>query len=120
MHRFAGRSLPLEKVALRKSKRYFAQDKKLTLPALEIIFIWNGFKMIQCQQDSVMSFLMICENKINELLQRKDQYENYYDDYSFGSSAQRCLSQVSRTRLSSFHVFSRDTSIVSPYHVDQE
>ncbi|KAA3677904.1 uncharacterized protein DEA37_0009238 [Paragonimus westermani] len=82
MHRFAGRSLPLEKVALRKSKRYFAQDKKLTLPALEIIFIWNGFKMIQCQQDSVMSFLMICENKINELLQRKDQYENYYDDYS--------------------------------------
>ncbi|CAH8644725.1 unnamed protein product [Dicrocoelium dendriticum] len=81
MQRFAGRSLPLEKIALRKSKRYFAQNKRLTLPALELLYIWNGFKMIQCQLDSVMSFLMICENKINELMQHKDQYENHYDDY---------------------------------------
>ncbi|KAA0198670.1 Tetratricopeptide repeat protein 39B [Fasciolopsis buskii] len=81
MQRFAGRSLPLEKIALRKSKRYFAQNKRLTLPALELIFIWNGFKMVQFQQDSVMSFLMICENKINELLQMKEKYETYFDDY---------------------------------------
>ncbi|TPP67426.1 Tetratricopeptide repeat protein 39B [Fasciola gigantica] len=81
MQRFAGRSLPLEKIALRKSKRYFAQNKRLTLPALELIFIWNGFKMVQFQQDSVMSFLMICENKINELLQLKEKYDAYYDDY---------------------------------------
>ncbi|VDP69314.1 unnamed protein product [Echinostoma caproni] len=81
MQRFAGRSLPLEKIALRKSKRYFSQNKRLTLPALELVFIWNGFKMIQFQQESIMSFLMICENKINELVQSKEKYETYYDDY---------------------------------------
>lgn len=82
MHRFAGRSLPLEKIALRKSKRYFNQNKKLTLPALELMFIWNEFKLIHCQQDSIMSFLLICENKINDLTRNRGQYQNFDDDYS--------------------------------------
>ncbi|TGZ59751.1 hypothetical protein CRM22_008904 [Opisthorchis felineus] len=82
MHRFAGRSLPLEKIALRKSKRYFNQNKKLTLPALELMFIWNEFKLIHCQQDSIMSFLLICENKINDLIRNRGQYQNFDDDYS--------------------------------------
>ncbi|CAH8536769.1 unnamed protein product [Schistosoma turkestanicum] len=79
--RFGGRSLPIEKIALRKSARYFAQNKRLTLPALELIFIWNGFKMIQSQPDAITAFIMICENKINELFQTKDTCETFYDDY---------------------------------------
>ncbi|CAH8604343.1 unnamed protein product [Schistosoma bovis] len=79
--RFGGRSLPIEKIALRKSSRYFAQSKRLTLPALELIFIWNGFKMIQSQPDAITAFIMICENKINELFQNRDTSETFYDDY---------------------------------------
>ncbi|XP_018646231.1 hypothetical protein Smp_133370 [Schistosoma mansoni] len=79
--RFGGRSLPIEKIALRKSSRYFAQNKRLTLPALELIFIWNGFKMIQSQPDAITAFIMICENKINELFQNRDTSETFYDDY---------------------------------------
>nr|CAH8862687.1 unnamed protein product [Trichobilharzia regenti] len=79
--RFGGRSLPIEKIALRKSSRYFSQNKTLTLPALELIFIWNGFKMIQSQPDAITTFIMICENKINELFQNRDTNENFFDDY---------------------------------------
>ncbi|CAL8090619.1 unnamed protein product [Calicophoron daubneyi] len=81
MQRFAGRSLPIEKIALRKSKRYFEQKRRLTLPALELMYIWNSFKMIQCQQDSIMTFLLLCENKINELVAQKDKTPNYHDEY---------------------------------------
>lgn len=102
MQRFAGKSLPLEKLALRKSKRYFSQDRKLTLPALELMFIWNNFKMVQCQQESVVSFQLICENKINELRQHQSEYKNYYDEYSLAmllkGVCSRCRNQLDQAR----------------------
>ncbi|CAH8568648.1 unnamed protein product [Heterobilharzia americana] len=107
--RFGGRSLPIEKIALRKSSRYFAQNKMLTLPALELIFIWNGFKMIQSQPDAITTFIMICENKINELFQKRDTYENFYDDYCLGLMLKGvCL----RCRGQSFQAFMCFTEIL--------
>lgn len=34
IQRIAGKSLPIEKFALRKSKRYFEQGHRLTLPGI--------------------------------------------------------------------------------------
>ncbi|KAK4468056.1 hypothetical protein MN116_008231 [Schistosoma mekongi] len=107
--RFGGRSLPIEKIALRKSTRYFAQNKTLTLPALELIFIWNGFKMIQSQPDAITAFIMICENKINELFQKRDTSETFNDDYCLALMLKGvCL----RCRGQTFQAFMCFTEII--------
>lgn len=45
--RIAGKSLPMEKFAIKKSERYFNQRKSLVLPALELMFMWNLFKILK-------------------------------------------------------------------------
>lgn len=45
--RIAGKSLPLEKFALKKAERYFSQGQNLVLPVLELMYIWNLFKVMK-------------------------------------------------------------------------
>jgi len=44
--RIAGKSLPMEKFAVKKTERYFAQRKFLVLPAIELLYVWNMFKVL--------------------------------------------------------------------------
>ena len=37
--KIAGKSLPMEKFAIRKSERFLDQNNKLVLPALELIYV---------------------------------------------------------------------------------
>ncbi|RZB38811.1 tetratricopeptide repeat protein 39B, partial [Asbolus verrucosus] len=45
--RIAGKSLPLEKFALKKAERYFEQDHNLVLPVIELMYVWNLFKAMK-------------------------------------------------------------------------
>lgn len=44
--RIAGKSLPMEKFAIKKASRYADQGNRLILPALEMLYMWNYFKII--------------------------------------------------------------------------
>jgi len=44
--RIAGKSLPIEKFAVRKVKRYLAQGNYLVLPGYELMYVWNGFAVL--------------------------------------------------------------------------
>ncbi|KAK9497802.1 hypothetical protein O3M35_003724 [Rhynocoris fuscipes] len=44
--RFAGKSLPMEKFCVRRCERYTMQKKFLLLPAIELIYVWNYFKVL--------------------------------------------------------------------------
>ncbi|KAI2649369.1 Tetratricopeptide repeat protein 39B [Labeo rohita] len=45
--RLAGKSIPTEKFAVRKSRRYSsATPVKLVIPALEMMYVWNGFTIV--------------------------------------------------------------------------
>ncbi len=44
--RIAGKSLPMEKFAIRKANRFLEQGNFLVLPALELIYVWNGFRVL--------------------------------------------------------------------------
>lgn len=44
--RIAGKSLPMEKFAVRKADRFLTQGNFLVVPALELIYVWNGFKIL--------------------------------------------------------------------------
>lgn len=44
--RIAGKSLPMEKFVIKKSERFFAQQKQLVLPCIELMYLWNSFKIL--------------------------------------------------------------------------
>ncbi|XP_053549467.1 tetratricopeptide repeat protein 39A [Bombina bombina] len=50
--KIAGKSLPTEKFAIRKSRRYLPQNPvPLPVPPMEMMYIWNGYAVIGKQQD---------------------------------------------------------------------
>ncbi|PAA62643.1 hypothetical protein BOX15_Mlig002017g3 [Macrostomum lignano] len=56
--RIAGKSLPIEKFAMRRARRFAEQGGRLTLPGLEVVYVWNGFPLVGCEgPDVVRSFL---------------------------------------------------------------
>ena len=68
--RIAGKSLPMEKFVIKKAERYFAQKKHLVLPALELLYVWNMFRIIGKRQDIVMSMYTDIEEE-EKLLQKE-------------------------------------------------
>nr|CAH7740276.1 unnamed protein product [Callosobruchus chinensis] len=45
--RIAGKSLPMEKFAVKRAERYFNQNHTLLLPVIELMFLWNLFKVLK-------------------------------------------------------------------------
>lgn len=43
--RIAGKSLPMEKFACKRAERYFLTGGKLVVPAIELMYLWNLFKI---------------------------------------------------------------------------
>ncbi|ESP02475.1 hypothetical protein LOTGIDRAFT_138416 [Lottia gigantea] len=80
--KIAGKSLPFEKFAVGKTLRYTEQNDYLTLPAFELIYVWNGFNIIGQKMHLIDPILTIIEQTINEIQTNKDKYLYFYDDYS--------------------------------------
>uniref|UniRef100_A0A1A9VR88 Tetratricopeptide repeat protein 39B n=1 Tax=Glossina austeni TaxID=7395 RepID=A0A1A9VR88_GLOAU len=71
--RIAGKSLPMEKFVCKKTERYFCQGKWLCLPAVELMYVWNTFKVLSKQHSVADGIYQIIERKLNELKNTKTQ-----------------------------------------------
>lgn len=65
--RIAGKSLPMEKFICKKTERYFAQNRCLILPAIELMYVWNTFKVIGKHFSIADGILKLIDNKLTEL-----------------------------------------------------
>ncbi|MBN3273399.1 TT39A protein, partial [Polyodon spathula] len=68
--KIAGKCPPTEKFAIRKAQRYNTDNpSKLPVPVLEMMYMWNGFAMIEKDEAltrGVMETLLEAERKLHE------------------------------------------------------
>lgn len=94
--RIGGQSLPIEDFAIHKAKKYFDKNGCLFLPGLELVYIWNGFKVLNNRPDLVKPIKELVEHSLRQLKLTKDQ-KSYADDLCLGrlllGMCYRCLDQ---------------------------
>lgn len=78
--RLAGKSIPTEKLATRKARRYSSQTPiKLVLPVLEMMYMWNGFTIVGKNPDATEALLVTIE-KAEQNLSASPTNEYTVDD----------------------------------------
>lgn len=65
--KIAGKSLPMEKFAIKKSERFFQQNNTLILPMIELMFLWNAFKTLKTSFQLADKILKLIESAIRNL-----------------------------------------------------
>ncbi|KAF7647599.1 hypothetical protein LDENG_00169830 [Lucifuga dentata] len=79
--RLAGKSIPTEKFAVRKSRRYKAAAPiPLLVPALEMMYVWNGFTIVGKRADCTESLLVTVETAEEQLRNDPNPSEFHPDD----------------------------------------
>ncbi|XP_013929713.1 PREDICTED: tetratricopeptide repeat protein 39B [Thamnophis sirtalis] len=79
--RIAGKSIPTEKFAVRKARRYGTSPPvKLIVPALEMMYVWSGFSVLGKRADFTENMLITIEKEETILKNETHHTEFYMDD----------------------------------------
>ncbi|XP_071953264.1 tetratricopeptide repeat protein 39B-like isoform X2 [Antedon mediterranea] len=79
--RIAGKSVPYEKFAVHKAKKFSSYGTHNSLAGLELIYVWNGFTILGTNKDLLEPVMNLLETKLRKIVQTKDSNPNYYDSY---------------------------------------
>lgn len=67
----------MEKFAIKKAERYFSQKKRLTVPVIELMFLWNLLKIMKnfSVANDIMALIEAAENEV-ESVKRPSKYDH--------------------------------------------
>lgn len=80
--RIAGKSLPMEKFVVKKTERFFAQKKMLVLPAVELLYVWNLFKVLGKKRELIQNMYKIIEKALAKHYAHKKHQEFDADNHA--------------------------------------
>ncbi|XP_034393894.1 tetratricopeptide repeat protein 39B-like [Cyclopterus lumpus] len=79
--RIAGKSIPTEKFAANKAKRYSSSTPvQLVVPALEMMYVWNGFTVVGKRPELTKSILTTLEKAEEQLSDDPNPSAYHLDD----------------------------------------
>ncbi|KAB7498064.1 Tetratricopeptide repeat protein 39B [Armadillidium nasatum] len=80
--RIAGKSLPVEKFAIKKSRRFFAQGERLTLAAMELFYVWNFARILAKSSEDIERVYTTVERELKQMekIKPEDRSEYYWDN----------------------------------------
>ena len=80
--RIAGRSLTVEKFAIHKAERFINQGHFLVLPSLELIYLWNGLRILGQSYSTIEPFYNLVEKAEKKANSEKNIRNFFLDDIS--------------------------------------
>lgn len=75
--RLAGKSIPIEKFCVKQTEKFFRQENRLTLPILEILYLWHGFPVLAKAPHLLRMYLYMIESNISRVDKDK-AVDDYY------------------------------------------
>ncbi|XP_030207510.1 tetratricopeptide repeat protein 39B [Gadus morhua] len=79
--RIAGKSVPTEKFAAKKAQRCSSsRPTKPVLPALEMMYVWNGFTIVGKRPELTYSILSTIQKAEDQLASSASQSDHHVDD----------------------------------------
>ncbi|XP_029014242.1 tetratricopeptide repeat protein 39B-like [Betta splendens] len=114
--RLAGKSVPTEKFAAKKAQRYFLNNPvKLAVPALEMMYVWNGFSVVGKRPELTESILTTLAKAEEQLRRDPDPSDYHMDDQCVVKMLKGlCLKELGRltqAELCFNHVISSENKI---------
>uniref|UniRef100_A0A8C7HWC0 Tetratricopeptide repeat protein 39B n=1 Tax=Oncorhynchus kisutch TaxID=8019 RepID=A0A8C7HWC0_ONCKI len=114
--RIAGKSIPTEKFAAKKAQRYSAATPvTLVIPAVEMIYVWNGFTIIGKRPELTESILVTIEKAEEQLKNDPNPSEYHVDDQCMVQMLKglclRHLGHLDQAQLCFTHVISSENRI---------
>ena len=92
----------MEKFAVAKADRFLAQGNQLVLPALELIYVWNGFKILGKSWEMMEPVFLLVEKCLKDIELNKGNMRQLFVNMIFCLMSTLVVKSITFQKLVNF------------------